>query len=521
MLKGTATIQLINDATGEIEYEKVENNIITKACEKMFNNGNITDYSIYTDNPENYIKTYTPIFEKLINGLMIFSDSIPDDANVNNIIPSAQVLNSFKAFAAGEYNGTDSYRGTLNKQESGLKNENTYRYVFDFGKNVSNGIIKSLALTSGKPYFKTTDEALAETDKFNIIQPFGTDLNLRAVDDGKQTYYNNIVNLLPHYKYANLGDFIWTFDFNQYFFIRKGEQNGSEGYFITKLSSSYALSLFTKVSGGRNDIYLEDCIKGQRKENEEFYGNFDKEEVFIPVAKKYGEGNIQDTIFLINNKIGHINPCQYYFSNNELHITVQDIALIQDDVNNLIPFNELKITDIYTGTIGGFNTSNLIATYSEGKIYLTPSDAGTKLYIIDTKTNNLSNIDIPSNTNGYKMIRLNDLVVLVPFDISNTIKALYIDEVNSTYNIMYLYSSSECMINNICTGVDTFIPEEYRYDYAGQKLFLSAVNRKDGDRNGCLSLQVFTPYLASINNITQVNKSSNQKMKVIYELEYI
>lgn len=154
-LKGTAYIELIDEKTGEVESIK-EDNMLTNALNYLFNEtafNRAAHKTIYTgSNTYNYdryswdIDFFTPLPENTIGGILLFSDNIPEDPE--------QVYAPGDAHCIGygstdSYGGTNTFRGSYNKSESGYLDEgNGYRFVWNFSTSQGNGEIKSLALTT-------------------------------------------------------------------------------------------------------------------------------------------------------------------------------------------------------------------------------------------------------------------------------------------------------------------------------------------------------------------------------------
>lgn len=142
MLKGKATIQLFDGETGKKVHEQTDHNLVTNAIYNLLN----PDFDIKnmnTDIQKNIWASSTPMYNKLLRGVLLFDDVMPEDPDC--IIPPSKA--ELIGHAGSEYSGTDLHRGTYNTNESGAI-ENGWRHVFDFATDKANGIIKSVALTS-------------------------------------------------------------------------------------------------------------------------------------------------------------------------------------------------------------------------------------------------------------------------------------------------------------------------------------------------------------------------------------
>ncbi len=134
-IKGSATIELTN-ADGSKQIIK-HDNMITNAVNDMFR-------SYMGDMPlihklNFYDNTYA---ETIFGGLLLFNDILNDDAS-DYAIPSAKITGYASNTA---YSGNDLSRGSRNIAESGLQEDGSYKFVWDFGTSQGNGNIQSIAL---------------------------------------------------------------------------------------------------------------------------------------------------------------------------------------------------------------------------------------------------------------------------------------------------------------------------------------------------------------------------------------
>ena len=152
MLKGHTLIELTNENTGKKEvYE--HDNMITTAIEKeiLSNKGlfgmPINNIPIYYYNG---LYKYNNI-RNLFGGLFLFHDPLSLDKD-DYLIPFSNDLTGY-----GVYNnnnsGANTLLGSFSSVESGLQDDGSYKFVYNFNTTQGNGQISSIALTpmvSGK-----------------------------------------------------------------------------------------------------------------------------------------------------------------------------------------------------------------------------------------------------------------------------------------------------------------------------------------------------------------------------------
>ncbi len=141
-MKGITTIELTDVRTGEKEIVK-EENMMTNVLNDIFSR-NIEGMLYYLNgNTADFHTNMIPICPNSIGGILLFSDSLEEDAN-SYYAPSA---NPCVGYASNDVNATaDVMRGSLNLTESG-KLERGYKFVWDFTTSQGNGTITAVALT--------------------------------------------------------------------------------------------------------------------------------------------------------------------------------------------------------------------------------------------------------------------------------------------------------------------------------------------------------------------------------------
>lgn len=141
-MKGKVTIELKNTKTGE--SQKIEgDNMITNAIAEYLNNLHYMQYlgtgSQLQTNP---CLAQLPIAEKLLGSLLIFSDSLVEDATKYTIPSNKKIL----GYAANDSDNETINRGSYNPNESGATLTG-YKHVWDFSTSQCNGVISALSLT--------------------------------------------------------------------------------------------------------------------------------------------------------------------------------------------------------------------------------------------------------------------------------------------------------------------------------------------------------------------------------------
>lgn len=142
-LRGDVCLQLKDALTGKVTDEFRGHNMLTNGLESAMNGCpfdiNKIDGS-YTQRSSAY--SYSPIYEQLLGGLMLFPQALGNDANL--LFPSFS--NAPTGFASMDnYQQGDSRQGSYDAVSSGVIT-NGFRHVFSWGSAFGNGTIASLGL---------------------------------------------------------------------------------------------------------------------------------------------------------------------------------------------------------------------------------------------------------------------------------------------------------------------------------------------------------------------------------------
>lgn len=147
-MKGKTVIELKDIYTGEVEHYE-DNNMFTNALNSVFNRA---PYWLNSGVPATLtaqgggINPFAPIVGNALGGLLLFPQTIPEDAN----LIFAPALNKPTGIASFDgYSGTDPRRGSFNEIESGPIS-NGYQFVWDFLTSQAIGQISCVSLTSAK-----------------------------------------------------------------------------------------------------------------------------------------------------------------------------------------------------------------------------------------------------------------------------------------------------------------------------------------------------------------------------------
>lgn len=247
-LKGSATIELIN-ADGSKELIK-HDNMITNAPADLLKSyrGEMPPLFKISSWRDSYAKA-------IFGGIFLFDDTLNDDAN-DYFFPSLNVIGYASQDA---YAGTDISRGSYNATESGVQEDGSYKFVWDFATSQANGQIKALALC---PNFMGKIGATETADSSNEFYK----INERGITTGWITPFNTNGYMLPssgetngisNYDYfpvAVYGGYLYAIDY------RNTVYNSSySSRFITK--NGGILKLY-KFKCGLDTVSMADCIGG-------------------------------------------------------------------------------------------------------------------------------------------------------------------------------------------------------------------------------------------------------------------
>ena len=161
-MHGKATLILTDKDTGRVVERVEEHNMVTNALNSIFS---LPQISAFYSSSRKVFNGYLPMYSNILKGLVLFDETIPENANDYMLGGKYSVL----ATAGDEYSGTDAMRGSFNASSSG-EIENGYRFVWDFAPEKAVGTIKALSLTN-RLLGNRGNLSLAGADSAYMINP--------------------------------------------------------------------------------------------------------------------------------------------------------------------------------------------------------------------------------------------------------------------------------------------------------------------------------------------------------------
>lgn len=204
MIKGKATIQIIDEKSGELVREIHEENMITNAVDTILNPPDYIETGMDAEND----RSYNPLRDFLGNladtafrGVIVCRDKIPEDGN-NMMLPWT---NEEVGHAGISNTNTDTTIGTYNSNESGrIENGKGYRHVWDFASDKANGEIGCICLT-------TKDGGTCGMhDTYWELSMGGIDLNSSSTGSFNKTYHTIVGRYINDSEFNN-GLYKWFY----------------------------------------------------------------------------------------------------------------------------------------------------------------------------------------------------------------------------------------------------------------------------------------------------------------------
>lgn len=204
MIKGKATIQLIDEKTGGIIRELHEENMITNAIDTILNPPDYIQAGFDSENDRSYnpLRDFAGnITDTGFHGVIICRDKIPEDAN-NMMLPWT---NEEIGHAGISNANTDTTMGIYNEKESGvIKDGKGYRHVWDFVSDRANGEINCICLT-------TKDGGTCGMhDAYWELSAGGIDLGSCSTGSFKSTYHTLMGRYINDSEF-NCGKYKWFY----------------------------------------------------------------------------------------------------------------------------------------------------------------------------------------------------------------------------------------------------------------------------------------------------------------------
>lgn len=204
MIKGKATIQIIDEKSGEMVREIHEENMITNAVNTILNSPDYIETGMDAEND----RSYNPLRDFLGNladtafrGVIVCRDKIPEDGN-NMMLPWT---NEEVGHAGISNTNTDISIGTYNANESGrIENGKGYRHLWDFASDKANGEIGCICLT-------TKDGGTCGMhDTYWELSTGGIDLNSNSTGSFNRTYHTIVGRYINDSEFNN-GLYKWFY----------------------------------------------------------------------------------------------------------------------------------------------------------------------------------------------------------------------------------------------------------------------------------------------------------------------
>jgi len=180
-LKGTAVIELTDVNTSEVETY-VEENMVTNAVNNILGLNPMAVFYCEAEYNTGLVWTgnLLPICPNMIGGILLFSKALEE--NADNIY--VQSDNLPVAYASNNVNSTaNTARGSMNLTES-KKLDNGYKFVWEFTASQGNGTIAAIGLTSALGGQNGFGSSVADASTF---------LQLKEVDIGNIAKANQMM----------------------------------------------------------------------------------------------------------------------------------------------------------------------------------------------------------------------------------------------------------------------------------------------------------------------------------------
>ena len=493
-LKGSATIELTN-ADGSKEVIK-HDNMITNAVNDLFTTqgGDIAPIFKIANNNDSYAET-------LFGGILLFNEVLNDDAS-DYIIPTAKVTGYASQDA---YAGIDTARGSFNKTEGGVREDGSYKFVWDFATSQANGNIKSIALCPnimGKIGMTNTPDRSGNYSLTRDSQaPFNTNDYLipsNGSTDGLSNYYYNIV--------AIIGDIAYALDSHNIIDDYSDNRNVLENGGILKLY---------KFKMNISSVSLADRVCVAR-----YLGCVD---VQLP-------SDFVDFLNTISRTSGGVSTISYFFNQRDGKLIVfpcniakkgiapkEKVEYIDIDLNDGFKISSYNFTNNSQGTI--FDEQNLVKScihdYDACYVFFVCNDyvvfstSDKKMYVASRK----DNTDIKQFKKNGKDFLLSDKYYLRPIFVDGNIVVFASGFYNESFGNVYVL--------DIKTGEVIETNANAIYSHAQVSYGNKAVSVRT--KPYLAYKPMINPFIMTTkNNLdTPIVKTASQTMKITYTLSEV
>lgn len=351
MLKGHTKIELINEDGSKKTVE--HDNMITTAVDHFLKSyrGELPPILKMSNNGDSYAKN-------LFGGIILFDDTLSSNAD-EYFIPSTKIT----GYASQDsYAGLDVARGSFNQSESGLQDNGSYKFVWDFTTAQANGKIQSLGLCPNIMGQIGASDSIqtSEMKEFRFIkrvpEPFTNDmLPSSGNTDGVSNYQLLICAIIGDIAYATYEDNIYYNNSNSSVFILN---NGGKLVLRRFKLGATNVGLCDKVSNARYIDTVEVPLPSE----------------FTNVLTSDGHGAVATTFDAKHNKL-IVYPC----------VIKSNIA-----VNGTTKYCEIELTNSMKTTVYTYTntTAGVLPSASSSSDYTNTNlrtlfDAHLKLYVCE------------------------------------------------------------------------------------------------------------------------------------------
>lgn len=525
-LKGVTTIELTDVNTGKTKVVKKEN-MVTNAISKLVNNRGKFQVPLLSKDFFSYAGSFSKkrIVEYAFGGLMTFDTPLNDDpndyyipSNANCICYGTDISNS----------GSNNMLGSYNTHESGIQEDGSMRFVWDFQTNQANGTFSSVCLvpltTAYMGWNNKHDEfdnslcnyVLRETDNNNLILKFDnnyyetTILNSNGAIDGE----------------------LFVFHDNKYMYgLKRGNMNSvkdNRGSQVIDQSTHVFYTHKLKIVKRRFNYSQIDIMGASNG---------------VPEVEDVCEIDIPSEMFA---NINYANQTRYMleFDNGFIYFALgteyDDKKLLPNEKLKILKINvstwESSIIELTNTTSGNFhhssfshysnNTSTSIISVINNKILLPirdTADGQTYLYLIDLADNtNVTPITTYDGNrvkySGGKGLKYKDYLV-----VQSSLGGAHMIVNFSTATAFPLYTGGQeyngLRPANSGLGNNMFVcPLDKKYEDDVNVFFAREPNSYDPDKSVLFySMSMFV--LMTKNNLSSaITKTSAQTMKITYTI---
>lgn len=476
MIKGHTKIELMDVHTGKKEVVE-HDNMITNAVHDLCN----PPYPLFPSEMQVPVINYNkPLIESLFGGIMLWEDSLNDDAD-DYVFPHGVGCTGYACNKANS--GVNNMMGTYNASESGYQSDGSHKKVWDFSTAQANGIISSLSLVPTM----TGNMGWGVTEYDGSLVENGDGYKATGIYDygNKLLYSDRVLYVKDGYVYA-IKQFNLYYDSNhQNLHISR---NGGKLIIQKYLIPSKQISLFANYN------YL--------KFVEEF-------EVQLP----------SDFVASISTSSSYYyGMCMYDDRSESINLIITDSSVIKS--GGTIKLCRIGVSAYTLSTYDiSFPVSVVFTLIKTGNqdYDLYASICGNKLVVTEYGTNNMVIIDISDSSNVKKIACPVDGYSFAVADIQNGYLYLCLKQYGDLYqSYIYLLDVDSAEFERITAdGMGSQKPL-FNRSYMGVKVVGSKIHNFTSDIS---SMYPFYHIMLTKNNLeSPVTKTADKTMKITYTL---